>query len=805
INNSDIESITVIKDAAAASLYGSRAANGVILITTKTGKGGKAVFNFKTDWGFSDYSTPFIPTMSGEERREAFKEAFYNQAVYLKSLSGADAQKFVDDNIEASAPIPWNGWADWESALFRKQAPFQNYDLSASGGDDKISYFSSLGYTDEKGLTYQQDFSRISGRVNVKYKFNKRLELGANILYSTISQDVNSEGGTYTSPIYSSRHKVSASDPIYKEDGSYNQNLLSNGVRNPKMAADMNYKRQKARRSFNTISANYKIIDGLAFNTAFSLDNTYTEYKSWTDPRSSDGASSNGSISASLYRYDQIVWRNSLNYVKSFAQKHNLDVLAGYETHEYSRYSLSGSVSDFPTIDKQEISNGAAITDLSGSTSGWRLLSYLSRANYNYGNKYFLGISARMDGSSRLHRDSRWGTFWSVSGAWKISEELFAEAWKPVLSDLKLRASFGSNGTLPSDYYGYMDLVKFGSSYMSKPAILESQIGNKDLSWEKNYNLNVGVDFKLFNRINTTVELYNRNTSDLLLDMPISLTTGFSSILTNIGRVQNKGVEVEIDADIIKTREGFWNSSLNFGSNKNEVKDLGGQEEIKSGAYTHKIGKPYYSFYVIEFAGINPETGVPQFYVNGEDDDSKNKKITEDYAEANYVVYKSAEPTLTGGWSNQLKYKIFDFNFTFTYSLGGYSYDRAASKLETSGNNTLDNIQALYKDRWKQPGDITSIEKFMVGSSYDMSKVTSSRRIHSTDHLRLKNVILGVSVPKHLVRSAGLSNVRLYFSAVNLWTLAAYDRYDPELQSNGDFYFESPKLKTLTFGLDIKF
>ncbi|MDL2247786.1 SusC/RagA family TonB-linked outer membrane protein, partial [Bacteroides sp. OttesenSCG-928-J23] len=462
----------------------------------------------------------------------------------------------------------------------------------------------------------------------------------------------------------------------------------------------------------------------------------------------------------------------------------------------------------YPNAEKHQLSNGANITGLSGADNiGWRLISYLATANYNYDSKYYFGASARIDGSSRLHKDSRWGTFWSVSGAWRISSEPFMESLKDVLTDTRLRVSYGSNGTLPSDYYGYMDLVSFGYPYNAQPGLRESQIGNKDLKWEKNYNFNIGLDFRLFNKVSATVEYYHRKTSDLLMDMPLSMTTGFSSMLTNIGRVQNSGIELDINADIVRIKDFSWTSSLNLGHNKNKIIDLGGQEEIVGSSTIRKVGQPYYRYYVKEFAGINPDNGHPTFFVNGENgiDSNGNRIITEDAAEANYIIYKGPDPTISGGWTNTLKYKWFDLSFMWTFSLGGYSYDGAASKLEHGGKEEKGAIQTLYRDRWKKPGDVTDIEKFMVGNDYDMSGVVNSRRVHSSDHLRLKNLTFGVSLPKTMVRKASLQNVRFFFSGTNLLTFASFDRYDPEIPRSGSYSFESPKMKTFTFGIDVKF
>ncbi|MDR0371293.1 MAG: TonB-dependent receptor [Prevotellaceae bacterium] len=807
LNNSDIENITVIKDAAAASLYGSRAANGVILITTKSGKEGKAAFSLKGDWGFSDYATRYREVMDGPERRATIWEGLYNQAIYLNGKTPQEATAYADGDIDKYAPVPWSGWEDWEAALFRRHAPYQNYDFSASGGDKKLSYYMSAAYTNQKGIIRQQDFSRITGRLNVKYDMTPRLQLGANILYSLLKQSGSAEGSTYTSPVYATRHKVSASDPIYNEDGTYNIHFLANDNRNPKSQLDLNHKRQQANRTFNTVFANYKFIPGLVFNTTFSLDQMNAKYSGWSDPRSTDGARDNGVLNANSYQYQTIVWKNNLTYNATFNDFHHLDLLGGYEVEQYKRTNIAGTVKDFATVDKPQLSNGANVTALSGNERTRRLLSYIGRLNYDYRNRYYFGGSLRLDGTSRLHRSSRWGTFWSVSAAWRPTAESFMEPVSDVLTDLKIRASFGTNGTQPSEDFGYMSLVGFKYAYNGKPGMLEYQIGNERLSWEKNHNLNIGVDFNLFGRVSTTVEFYNRNTADLLLDMPLSRTTGFSSMLTNIGKVNNKGIEVSINAGIFKTADFLWNSALNFGHNKNKIVDLGGQQEIV-GTYTiRKVGLPYYMFYVKEFAGINPESGYARYYVNGENgiDKDGNRLITENPNEANYIVHKGADPTLSGGWTNTFKYKWFDLNFMLTFSLGGYSYDNAAQRLEHGGVESEHAISAIYSNRWKNPGDRTNMELFMMGNPNAMHKVVNSRRIHSTNHLRLKNLTFGVSVPGKWVQKIRLENVRAYFSAVNLLTFAKYDMYDPETPKNGVVYFEAPKMKTLTFGLDIKF
>ena len=427
---------------------------------------------------------------------------------------------------------------------------------------------------------------------------------------------------------------------------------------------------------------------------------------------------------------------------------------------------------------------------------------------YDYKNKYYLGGSFRTDGSSRFQRDNRWGSFWSISGAWRIIEEEFMSPTKNWLTDLKIRASYGVNGTLPSDYFGYMGLSSLTNGYLEQPGIIQSQLRNDDLQWETNYNLNLGLDFALWNRINVTLEYYTRTTKNLLMDRPISMTTGFGSYLMNIGEVKNKGVELEISSTNIQTKDFSWNTTFNISHNKNKIVTLDGmQTEIKSGSQIRKVGKSYRTFYMIEFAGINPETGAPQFYTNDVDENGNYiKDITEEINKAHAIVLdKHAEPNAIGGLSNTLRYKWFDLNFMFSYQFGGYSYDNWAQKTEHGGNDLEANIPSYYKDSWKKPGDVTKYELFYEKPSVAMNKVTTTRRLHSTDFIRLKTLTFGFTVPKDWTQKIGIENVRLYASANNLWTWAAYDYYDPEAVSGGTAIWGTPPLKTVTFGINVNF
>ncbi|MCF0168072.1 MAG: TonB-dependent receptor, partial [Bacteroidales bacterium] len=428
-----------------------------------------------------------------------------------------------------------------------------------------------LSYLKQEGISTRSALDRISGRLNVDYQATDKLKVGANILFAVVGQDVYSEGTSYTAPFYASRNCVVPSDAVYNEDGSWNRDFIRNSDRNPLLSLTYDYQKEKVTRTFNTLYGEFDIIKDLKFRTTLSYDITNTKGVDWWDPRTSNGDDINGGMSKSYDEYKKLVWANQISYKFTLAKKNHFDILAGYEIDDQYFDYLYGYANNFATPDKQAIGNGMTIDEIGGYDKSTRMVSYVSRLNYDYLEKYYLGGSFRVDGSSRLHRDHRWGNFWSVSGAWRASREQFMESTSDWLSELKLRASYGVNGTLPSDYYGYMGLSSISAGFLGQPGIVLSQIANDNLQWETNYNLNVGLDFELFRRVSTTVEYYTRHTRNLLIDCPVSMVTGFSSYLMNVGEVMNKGVELEIKSLNIDNSNFSWNTSLALSHNKNKI------------------------------------------------------------------------------------------------------------------------------------------------------------------------------------------------------------------------------------------
>ena len=810
LNPSDIENITVIKDAAAASLYGSRAANGVILITTKRGRSGRTQVSVKIDGGFSDLATDFRPSLNGEQRRELLYEGMVNFA-QLNPDKYPDPEAYAAANIDHYAAKPWSGYTDWKDVLLRT-AHHQNYEVSATGGNEKTTFYASLGYNNQQGVVHNSNMSRYSARLNVTQKIGARGEMGANIMFSQINQEMNEERTSAANPFFAIGAKVTPSDYPYNEDGSFSNNFPGNEVnRNPLRDALLDYSRNRLTRVFSTGFASFEIMQGLKLKEMLSYDYTTAKDAVYFNPMSGAGIKSGNEAMTQkgFNEYGKLISSTSLNYVKTFGRQHHFDALVAYEIESYNTDKAEGSKSMLPSDLLFEPDNASQLNSFVSATTASRMISYVSRVNYDYANRYYVAASFRRDGTSRLSPDNRWGNFWSVSGMWHIADEAFMQPLQPVLSDLKLRASYGVNGNQPGGLYGYMGLYSYGKNYNGVPGSFESSMPNPTLGWEKNYNLNVGLEVGLFNRINLSIEYYNRDTKDLLFNMPISLTTGFGNYLANIGQLNNKGVELEVRSVNISNSHFNWNTVLNLAHNKNKIVALDGKRDQSiSGWYIRKVGLPYHSFYVKEYAGVDPQTGDALYYLNTVNEQGQlDKTTTNDPKKAQAIPYKQVDPKISGGLTNILSYRDFDLSFTLTYQLGGYSFDKTATYIETDGlNEYTRNIPVYFMDRWQKPGDITDIPRFVQNQTNILGSGTgSSRFIHSTDHLRLKNLTFGYTLPHQWTEKLWLQHVRAYFSGSNLLTWAKWKQYDPEVPINGEVNCEAPALRSFSFGVEVTF
>lgn len=807
LNPSDIENITVIKDAAAASLYGSRAANGVILITTKQGKAGRTQVSLNIAGGFSDAAVDFRPTLSGDQRYELLYEGLYNYALDKQMKSPSE---YAGQEIGKYAYVPELGYTDWRKELLRT-AIHQNYEASVSGGNERTTFYASLGYNSQEGLAKNSSLDRYSARLNMSQKVGKYGEVGANVMFTQMNQEMNEERGSSINPFLDVAMLMNPSMTVRDKDGNY-VGAYPGTTLNPLRDILTDYNRTRMTRMFSTGYASIEPLKGLKLKETLSYDYTIQKDSRYFNPLSAAGpkSGSDAQTSKGFIEYGKLISSTSLNYIHTFNYKHHLDVLAAYEIESYQTDKASGERSRLPSNSNLvEPDNASVLNSFISSTQAYRMLSYLSRLNYDYDDRYYIAGSFRRDGSSRLSPKNRWGNFWSVSGMWHLSNESFMKPIKHILSDVKIRASYGVNGNQPGSLYGYMGLYTYGQSYMGGFGSYESSLANPNLKWEKNYNLNIGLDLAFLSRIFLSIEYYNRDTKDLLYSLPISATTGFTNYLSNVGQLNNKGVELELRTINFATPHFNWSTVLNLSHNSNKIISLNGQLEqsIEGTWFIHKVGLPYHTFYVKEFAGVDPQNGDALYYTNTlNKDGSYSREITNDISKAQAIPYKSVNPKISGGLTNILNYKQLDLSFTLTYSLGGYSFDKLGTYIENGTTNIYTskyNLPAYAMDRWQKPGDQTDVPRFVYNQS--ASDNNSSRYIHSTDHLRLKNLTLGYTLPREWTRKVMVNKARFYFSGSNLLTWAKWKQYDPETPVNGEVFCEAPPMRTFSFGVQLTF
>ena len=799
LNPADIESITVLKDAASASLYGAKGANGVVLITTKKGKEGKLRVNMAAKYGITDFAYTYRPLMGGEERRKLIHEGLVNFQLD-KGVSEQEAQQYADANIDQYAKRLPQGYSDWESALF-KTGYQQDYNLSASAGNQNSSFIGSLGYTKQTGVSLNSEMERFTGRVDASNKY-KKVEFGMNASFSWTKNVHLPEGKFYGSAIYASKVNLTPSTPIYNEDGTYASGYRENNGYNPILEAEVNDYYARTVRAMGTAKIAYNVWDNLKVSSVFTVDYSLTKDFFFQSPDGRDGATYQGRGRMQMTDRIRYTSQNNLTYSKTFG-KHSVSAVTAFEVMKYDYEDLYAAKKTYGQDINTSLGNAADPIDADQKLQEDALMSYVASVNYSYDDKYDASFSFRRDGSSRLSPDTRWGNFWSLSASWRLSQERFMQPLKSVLSDLKLRASYGVNGNLPSSYYGYQSTYTTGAFYSGKPSPWESTLGNEELTWEKNYALNLGLDIGLFSRVNVSLDWYTRTTKDLLMSKQLNSISGFSSLLTNVGQMRNTGVELEVRSNNIKTKDFSWTTAFNLSHNKNKILKLADLPWFVDGRYVRKEGYPFNTIYLREYAGVDPETGSALYYDNQQDENGNytKNKVT-DPGQASPIPLKDITPTISGGFMNTFNYKFIDLSFNLSYSFGGYSYDNASYILQDDGYSVISNKSTEQRRRWQKPGDITDVPRFVYGNKKG-GNYNSSRAIHSTDHIRLKSLILGLNAPKAWLQKLGIGNARIYFSGTNLLTWAAYDQYDPEMSGVVGFY--TPPLKTYAFGLELKF
>ena len=847
LNSKDIESITVLKDAAASALYGSRAANGVILINTKRGREGKPTITFRASVGLTpSWATDNFETASAQDNVDMLYQIFWDYRI-----SGGRTQEYASSYALGQLNSKWNQFGydltkndteryghititpktdgklkrtdangnvaffDWDDAYFRT-AVYQTYDLNVSGGTQTSTYYTSFAYTKEQGRVYVNGFDRISGRVNLTQKVGKLIELSTNVsLANTNKQGYNDTRNTGSNYFMQTRNLLW---PLYWPDDYKTGDPWT--ARYASLAQNQLYYNDLWENNSRTLkvsvneTATVKFTDWLNFRTVFSYDDTRVRDHIWYSAEHYNGTSTNGSVTEMMTDYQKTVSSSTLNFDKEFG-KHHVTALVGFEAEKNNTEFMRSTGRDLPVSALHTVATAGTL-DANSYYWGNTMMSVLSRAEYNYDNKYYLSGSFRRDGSSRLGAAARWGNFWSVAASWRISNEPFLQN-QDVLSNLRLRASYGVNGTLPSSNYGWRSLAGYSYKYMESPGGGLINAADANLSWETSYTSNFALEFGFFdNRLTGSVEYFNRDSKDLLQDVPISTITGFSSTLQNVGSINNHGVEFELAGDIIKNSNFRWSAGVNGSFLKSKVTELyGGQDIIwwdptgddDRAKFIYREGESTLAFYGREWAGVEPTTGANLWYSNNENKDItyNGRNVVYDLTDADEVIIGDANPFLFGGLNTDVAWKGLSLALNFNYKIGGQLANGAWRDVADDGYywNRI-RAREYFENMWTET-NTSGTEPKLRGTDLEDAMQRSSRHLHDASFLRLKTVTLSYTFPTVLTKKISVNNIRVYFTGGNLLTFAKYKEADPEVNQYGTRGWETPIGKTYTFGLEFSF
>jgi TonB-linked outer membrane protein, SusC/RagA family len=833
LDPADIASINILKDATAANLYGSRAANGVIIITTKQGrKGTDATISATVNQGWSSRAVKDYEKLGTDQYFELYWEALRNKALTnglteAQAAAAASSQVVSNLGINPYGPafpqpvgtdgriVPgarplWND--DWEDGMLQ-DAKYTQAQLSFSGGGEKATYYIGGGYTNNQGAYLASGFKRYNFRSNLTLQAKPWLKVGLNLSGASTSQDYPTSSDSKQTNVVLFGRTIPGFYPIYQRnpDGSFKldangQKQFDYGAYRPNAALARynligSLPLNKSRNTNENLSTRTyleaAITKALKVKTSFNLD--YINFNSlyYTNPLVGEDAAIGGTVSKSSNRFLAYTWNNIATYALDFESGHHIDLLAGHEYYHLNSGGLNGSRQNFALPDLYEPVAASQLMDFSGTSDNYAKLSFFGQGQYNYLGRYFFTASVRRDGSSRFSPDSRWGTFWSTGASWRLSEEAFLKSvnW---LSTLTLKASYGASGNDNlSGYYNYLALYNIKNN-LGNGGVITSRLPTPGLKWESNLNFNTGIDFGVLkNRIYGTINYYRRTSKDLLYSKPMAGSTGFTSVSANIGELRNAGVELELNVVPVSNRDWRWQVGINVAHNKNEITSLP-QDEIISGTKKLMVGTSVYEFFLREWAGVDPETGNPLWYRTTADG---KKETTSIYAEGTQYYAGSSLPDVTGGVTSSLSFKQLDLSFVLSYSIGGKVLDADYISLLAGAVSPGRNWSTELLNRWTPENRYTNVPRLTTDDLGWTS--TSTRFLYDATYARLKQLSLGYNIPGAWLSRIGFKTARVYGLAENLLTFYDHKGMDPEQSIDGTTYYQYPQMKTISVGLQV--
>lgn len=809
IDANNIASISVLKDAAATSQYGARGANGVILIKTKTGRSGDAKFSFNSYYGFQNDATDGPQMLTAEQRLQLYAEGLYNDNPSTYS-SISDAADYIVGNV--SSYRTWDAAgrpeANWAGAITNEDAPIQEHNFSASGGDDNTTYYASLGYMKQEATVIGSSFDRISAALNITEKFNDKLTFSSSNSVGVTEQEGILEQSAYFEGPRTVKFFGSPLTPPLNEDGTINQ--FGGGLPNPLYITSENINDIKLTRIISNNSLSYNIMEGLTFGTRLNIDYLIRDRKAYSNTQYGYSVPNGGELGDYHANVVTYVLQNYIDYNWAINDNHALDIkiLQEYQTNQSTYLGADGE--SFPDAGLFYLNNAGSPVGVSGSYSDWFVGAYLAAVHYvGFDGKYVGDVTYRREGNSRFNPENRWGDFYSVGAAWNINKEDFMLS-NELFDILKLRASWGVSGNANISLNQYQALLAYDADYNGEGAVYTSTFGNNDLSWETNTSYDVGLDFGMLSgKLSGSLGYYFRESKDLLLDVPLSLTTGFSEQTRNIGTLENSGIEVELNYNVVQSEDFNFSIGGNLATVNNEItqlaKDPNGETiKIQTSRTIIDEGQPIRAWFLPTWAGVNPQTGAEEWYVNGVDG-----ATTTVFNEAEQVVQGgSALPTLTAGLNIHVDYKGFFLDANGFYAGGHKVYEGWHRYLNESAVGfsvgPYQGYASLLTDAWRQPGDVTRNGRITSGT---VPWQRHSKYLQDGDFARLRTVTFGYDFDQSVIQSIGIDGLRLYLRGNNLltWKKADYQFFDPEVDLGGETGLETPPVSSLIFGLNIKF
>ncbi len=801
IDVNDIEQITILKDAVAASAYGSRAANGVIVITLKQGKSGKTSFRLSTEAGLATraYANPANRPLNTAEWRNLTAEGVRNRFPD-RYPDAASALKYVDETLGVNPSVD----TDWLKTVTQTGKSWQ-YHLSATGGNDHTRFYISSGYLSQTGNVIATGLSRVTGDISLVHTAGKRLTFGASLLASHTRQHGPDNGGAFSNPVlaaYFLRPSLAPRTPS-GEINTSPPDFPTGGLYNPLAIADMDNRTTRNLKAITSFSADYQLFRNLKLTSRIGIDYNTLEEDQYNNPFYGDEVNDQGKATRAYSRYFNWIWSNLATYHHA-STDYTLRLTAGYEAQKSMYYFNQASAYGLPAhLAIQVPSAGSGVQSADGNNSDYAFLSKLALMDFSYKHKWMLSGSVRHDGSSRFGSARRSGVFWSAGIAWHLDQEDFLKSLR-FIDQLKLRASYGFNGNAAIGNYDWQGTYAFGKSYnyLGETGVAPLSPGNNDLTWEFNKPLDLGIDLAfLHNRVTLVLDWYSRITSNLLVNQPLPGTSGFGSYKNNAGSLRNRGLEISLSLRVLNTKSLQWNIYVNASRNRNDILSLPGDRDMVSGTSILRPGENVQSFYLKQWAGVNPETGAPRWYT-----DATRKETTESYNAASAAITGSAASKVFGSVGSMLSYKGFCTDFLFYFNRGNMVRDAWAGYTRSDGANVNFNVVAAELDRWQKPGDQTAVPRYVYGGA-NASNAMSSRFLYRGDYLRLRYVTFSYAIPRHALPAFAFSGIKFFVRGTNLFTRVSDKNlpYDPETNVNSTANFDVFIPKTFTAGLQADF